>query len=251
MATAALYDIHGNLPSLEAVLDELRRENIDRIVIGGDVLPGPTPAECLDLLTRLEVPTHFLMGNGDREVLARMRNIETEWYKNARPEWREPMDWTAGQLGHQHEKLIAGWPVTLSLHIDHLSDVLFCHATPRNDTDIFTKLTSEERLAPLFTNVAETTVVCGHTHLQFDRIVGKTRVVNAGSVGMPFGRRGADWLMLGPAIDLRHTGYDLQSAAERIRQTQYPQADKFVQDYVLNVPSEEQMLQAYSHAELK
>lgn len=251
MPVAILYDIHGNLPALEAVLAELRRERIDQIVIGGDVLPGPVPVECLDLLRRLAIPTHFIMGNGDREVLARMRGVETAWYKAARPEWREPIDWTAEQLSSKHEKLIASWPATFSLNIDDLGEVLFCHATPRNDVDIFTRLTSEDRLAPLFTDVKEEIVVCGHTHMPFDRLVGKTRVVNAGSVGMPFGRTGADWLRLGPGTDLRHTDYDLQRAAERLRQTHYPQINQFVEGYVLHVPSEEQMLQVYSGAELK
>jgi predicted phosphodiesterase len=251
MILAALYDIHGNLPALQAVLAELHREPVDQILIGGDVLPGPMPIECLDLLTQLEIPTHFIMGNGDHEVLARMRGIETDWYRNARQEWREPIDWTAQQLRPEHEKLIANWPATVTLPIDGLGDVLFCHATPRNDTDIFTRLTSEERLAPAFAGVKEKTVVCGHTHIQFERLVGKTRVKNAGSVGMPFGRTGADWLLLGPGIDLRHTDYDLARAAERLRHTSYPQVDKFVDTYVLNTPSEEQMLQAYAHAELR
>src|SRR5579884_2242916 len=98
MPLTALYDIHGNLPALEAVLGEIRREPLDEIVIGGDVLPGPMAVECLELLTHLEVLTHFIMGNGDREVLARMRGVDTEWYRSARPEWREPIDWTAEQL---------------------------------------------------------------------------------------------------------------------------------------------------------
>lgn len=251
MILAALYDIHGNLPALEAVLAEVRRGPLDHILIGGDVLPGPMPVECLELLAAIEVPTHFIMGNGDREVLARMRGIETGWYRNAREEWREPIDWTAQQLRSDHEKLIAAWPATLTLNIDGLGDVLFCHATARNDTDIFTRLTPEERLALVFADVKEKIVVCGHTHMQFDRMVGNTRVINAGSIGMPFGRTGADWLLLGPGIQLRHTDYDLPSAASRIRHTHYPHVDKFVESYVLSVPSEEQMLQAYAHAEVK
>ncbi len=251
MRLAALYDIHGNLPALEAVLDAVRRMGVEQIVIGGDVLPGPMPVECLDVLTRLEIPTHFIMGNGDREVLARMRGVETEWYKTARPEWREPIDCTAQQLGPPHAKLLASWPATFTLQVAGLGDVLFCHATPRNDTDIFIRLTPEERLAPLFADVKEKIVVCGHTHMQFDRTAGETRVVNAGSVGMPFGRTGADWLLLGTALDLRHTDYDLKAAAQRIRQTPFPHADRFVESYVLNVPSEAQMLRAYSQAELK
>jgi diadenosine tetraphosphatase ApaH/serine/threonine PP2A family protein phosphatase len=191
------------------------------------------------------------MGNGDREVLARMRGIETDWYKTARREWREPMDWTAQQLRPEHEKLIAGWPATLSLGIEGLGGVLFCHATPRNDTDIFTRLTSEDRLHAAFAKVSESLVVCGHTHMQFDRIVGKTRVVNAGSVGMPFGKPGADWLLLGSDVQLRHTDYELGQAAARIAQTNYPQADEFAETSVLHPPSEEQMVEAYSRAEMK
>jgi predicted phosphodiesterase len=251
MKVVALYDTHGNLPALEAVLHEVLREGVAQVVIGGDVLPGPMPVGCLDLLAGLETPTYFIMGNGDREVLARMRGIETEWYKTARPEWREPIDWTAQQLRPEHEQLVGSWPATLSLQVDGLGDVLFCHATPRNDTDIFTRLTPEERLQPIFAGVAEEIVICGHTHLQFDRRVGKTRVANAGSVGMAFGRKGADWLTLGPDVQLRHTDYDLPRAAERIRQTRYPQAEQFIVNCVLNSPSEEQMLQAYSKTELK
>ena len=134
----------------------------------------------------------------------------------------QPIDWTAQHLSTEHEKLIASWPATLTAHIDGLGDVLFCHATPRNDTDIFTRLTSEERLAPVFAESEEDCRLRPHPHPVRPSKVGKTRVLNAGSVGMPFGRTGADWLLLGPDIDLRHTDYDLQSAAERIRADPLP-----------------------------
>jgi diadenosine tetraphosphatase ApaH/serine/threonine PP2A family protein phosphatase len=94
-------------------------------------------------------------------------------------------------------------------------------------------------------------VVCGHTHMQFDRTIGSVRVVNAGSVGMPFGTPGADWLLLGPTLQLRHTSYDLAAGAERIRATTYPQAREFAEQYVLQPPSEEDMLRAFGAAELK
>jgi hypothetical protein len=86
--------------------------------------------------------------------------------------------------------------------------------------------------------------------MQFDRKIGKVRVVNAGSVGMPFGKSGADWLMLGPGIQFRNTSYDLMAAAERIRSAEYPQAREFVEKYVLNFPSKEEMLEAYSRVEI-
>ena len=99
--------------------------------------------------------------------------------------------------------------------------MFFCHATPRNENECFTRLTPEDRLTPLFDPLNVAVAVCGHTHMQFDRMVGKTRVVNAGSVGMPFGEPGADWLLLGPDVQLRHTSYDLADAAARIRRTEY------------------------------
>jgi diadenosine tetraphosphatase ApaH/serine/threonine PP2A family protein phosphatase len=147
--------------------------------------------------------------------------------------------------------VISSWPVTFRIEIGGLGEVLFCHATPRSDTEIFTRLTPEERLLSVFEGMNVPLVVCGHTHMQFDRMVGTIRVVNAGSVGMPFGLPGADWLLLGPDVELRHTAYDLTQAAERIRETKYPQAEDFAARNMLQPPSEEEMLKLFARAELK
>ena len=141
--------------------------------------------------------------------------------------------------------------MTIRVEIDGLGDVLFCHGTPRNENEIFTRLTPEEALLPVFDEADAAVVVCGHTHMQFDRMVGQSRVVNAGSVGVPFGKSGADWLLLGPEIELRHTNYDLAHAAECIRKTNYPQAEEFTARNLLHPPSEEEMLKLFSRAELK
>jgi len=248
MTVAALYDIHGNLPALEAVLADVRRAPVNRIVVGGDVLPGPMPRETLDYLLNLDIPVQFIRGNGDREVLARKAGVET----GAIPEpFREVVRWTAEQLSREHERAVAGWPLTLRLEVSGLGDVLFCHATPRNDTEIFTRLTSEDRLLAIFEGLGVRLVICGHTHMQFDRAIGTTRVVNAGSVGMPFGEPGAYWLLLGPDVELRRTTYDLVSAAARISATNYPQADDFAAHNILQPPSEKQVLDAYAGAELR
>jgi len=243
MRVAAIYDVHGNLPALEAVLAEIRREGVDRVVVGGDVVPGPMPRECLDLLRALEIPASFLRGNGEREVLARRRGEETG---TVPPQFREAIAWVAGELSAEQEEFLAGWPATV-----RLGEVLFCHATPRNDLEIFTRLTAEERLLPVFAGVEAPLVVCGHTHMQFDRRVGATRVVNAGSVGMPFGEPGAHWLLLHPEVRLRRTAYDREGAAERIRATAYPGAAQHAADFVLRAPTEERMLEAFSRAELR
>jgi hypothetical protein len=112
---------------------------------------------------------------------------------------------------------------------------LFCHATSRNDSKIFTTLTPEDRLLAVFEGRGTSAVVCGHTHMQFDRMIGTTRVVNAG-VGMPSGEPGADWLLLGPDVQFQHTHYDLARTADQIRSTAYPQAEAFAVSNVLRPP---------------
>lgn len=125
--------------------------------------------------------------------------------------------------------------------------VLFCHATPRDDNEIFTSRTDEARLLPIFGGVNADTVICGHTHMQFDRTIGKTRVINAGSVGMPFGRAGADWLVLGPSVDLRHTDYDRASARRRIVARGFPNPTEWD---MMDPPGADRMLTLYEKAQL-
>ncbi len=243
---AALYDVHGNLPAFEAVLADVRAAEVDCVVVGGDMVPGPMPAESLALLRALDLPVRCIRGNGDREVLAWMRGEETT---SVPAPVRPLVEWTAAQLRPEDERMLAAWPATLRLRVHGLGDVLFCHATPRSDTELFTRRTSEARLLPLLAGAGAATVVCGHTHMQFDRTVGATRVVNAGSVGMPFGEPGAHWLLLGPDVELRRTSYDLEGAAARIRRTSYPGAGEFARRHVLEPPSEEAMLAALTPAE--
>jgi diadenosine tetraphosphatase ApaH/serine/threonine PP2A family protein phosphatase len=214
------------------------------------VFPGPMPSETITLLLDLDIPLHFIHGNGDREVLAQMEGVETDWYRTAPESWRGPVRWTAQQLQPELKQVLDGWPKTLTVEILGMGEVLFCHATPRNDTVCFTRLTSEDRLLPVFGGINPRIVVCGHTHMQFDRTVGEIRVLNAGSVGMPFGEPGAYWLLLGPDVQFRHTRYDLAKAAERIRDTEYPQAEEFATRNVLRPPSEAETLEAFTRVEL-
>jgi predicted phosphodiesterase len=259
MRVAAVYDIHGNLPALEAVLQDIRQADVDQIVVGGDVVPGPMPRETLGRLLDLDLPTHFIYGNGELAILAQMAEARTGsvtyWgtTSGARPPESivEIYRWTTAQLQPELEPMLARWPKTVRLEIDGLGQVLFCHSTPRNETEVFTRLTAEDRLLPLFEPLQVAVVVCGHTHMQFDRMIGRTRVVNAGSVGMPFGEPGAYWLLLGPDVQLRHTAYDFAKDSERILASSYPQAEDFADHNVLQPPSEKQMFEAFSKAELK
>ena len=247
MRVAAIYDIHGNLPALEAVLQEIRheKEKVDHIVVGGDVLPGPMPREALNRLRDLDPPAHFIYGNGEVAVLHQLAGNEPSAVPQA---FRPVIRWTAQQLHPEHQQWLSTWPKTLTLEIAGLGSVLFCHATPQNENDIFTRQTPDDRLLPIFEKLNAAVVVCGHTHMQFDRTIGRTRILNAGSVGMPFGKPGAHWLLLGPDIQFRHTTYDLASAAEQIRNTDYPQADDFAARNILNPPTEQQMLEIFTRA---
>jgi predicted phosphodiesterase len=245
---AALYDIHGNLPALEAVLEDVRRAEIDAILVGGDVFPGPMSGDVLDRLTAWDTPVHFLAGNGDRETLALAAGEEAE---SVPEQYRESMRWLARHLEPRHRGAMERWTATWETDVDGIGRVFFCHATPASDTPIFTVRTPDERLRPVFEHVHASVAVCGHTHMQFDRRLDNLRIVNAGSVGMPFGAPGAHWLLLGPDVQLRRTEYDLQAAAERIRGTGYPMAEEFATRFLLTPPSEEQILEAYGRVELK
>ncbi len=247
MRVAALYDIHGNLPALEAVLDDIRAAGVDEIVVGGDVVLGPMPNETLACLLALDLPVRFIQGNCDREVIAEVAGDELT---HLPAQVREIVSWVAQQMPPGYVRELETWPLTLRLSIDGLGDVLFCHATPRNDNEIFTQLTREESLLPVFKGVDASLIVCGHTHMQFDRTVGVLRIVNAGSVGMPFGEPGADWLLLGLDVTLRHTNYDVADAAERVRATGFPYANHFASQNVLQPPARETMLEAYAKIEL-
>jgi predicted phosphodiesterase len=255
MRIAALYDIHGNLPALEAVLEDVRNVGVDQVVVGGDVLPGPMPHETLALLFDLEMPVRFIYGNGELAVLAQIAardsGVVTYWGTvsgNPPPEpVQDILRWTGRQVRPEHREVLRAWPGTLEIDLSDTGTVLFCHGTPRSETEGFTRLTSEDCLLPVFQGLAASLVVCGHTHMQFDRMVGRTRVVNAGSVGAPFGRPGADWLLLSDQAQLRHTSYDLASAADRVRATQYPQADEFARHSILEPPSEEEMVRVFAN----
>ena len=248
MRVAALYDIHGNLTALDAVMRDVREAGVDLVVIGGDVLPGPQPVETLERLLALDIPARFIHGNGDREVLGRMRGISSPTLPE---QGRAYVFWTAEQLSARHEEVLASWPPTTRVAVEGLGQVLFCHATPRNDVDIFTSRTTESALRAVFDDTGADVVLCGHTHMQFDRRVGRVRVVNAGSVGMPFMPPGAYWALLGPDVELRRTSYDLELAADQIRGTRFPDATGFAARNILATPSEDQMLETFTRIGLR
>jgi putative phosphoesterase len=204
LRVAALYDVHGNLPALQAVLADARCADVDVVVSGGDVCAGPMPLEVLRLME--ERGALFVRGNADRELTG----------------------WPAERLAEGQLETLRSWPTTRTIEVAGLGEVVFCHGSPRADDEILTRITPDEVIdeacegAPI--------VVCGHTHVQYDRAVGRSRVVNAGSVGMPYeGRTAAYWALLGPEITLVSTDYDVEAAVAAIRATGYDNAEAAVE----------------------
>jgi predicted phosphodiesterase len=224
MAVAALYDVHGNLPALEAVLGEVDELEPDAVVCGGDVVLGPMPVDCLELLRARGAV--FVRGNTDRAVVAAVDPGEDLWDRRA--------NWVRERLSEEQIALLADLPHAVSLQVEGIGPVLFCHGSPRSDEEIITAITPPKRLDPMLDGVLEQVVVCGHTHVQFDRRLGDRRLVNAGSVGMPYeGEAGiACWALLGPDIELRRSSYDFEAAAQAIRAGGYPEAAEFVDEYL-------------------
>jgi len=234
---AALYDVHGNLPALEAVLAEVEAADAETIVVGGDVVPGPMAREALDRLQALGPRARFLRGNTDRLVVAAMDGAALLALP---PAVRESMTWTAARLDRAQRDVLAALPTSLALDVPGLGPVRFCHATPRSDEEILTAATPDDLVRPMLAGVAERVVVCGRTHLRLDRTVGDVRVVNAGSLGMPFDVTGAHWLLLDErGVHARTTAYDLERAAALVRATTYPDAESFAARYVLAAPGAE------------
>jgi predicted phosphodiesterase len=194
------------------VLADVRGAEVDAIVLGGDDLAGAWPAETAAVLEAIELPVYRVRGNADRELVGATGRAPAE-----------VIEWVRGRLDEQTVAEIASRPLTATLEVDGLGPVLFCHATPRNDTEIRTSLSPDERWREVLDGVEERVVVCGHTHVQFDRVVDRVRVVNAGSVGMAFeDAPGAYWAIIGPDVELRRTAYDVDAMRASLVQLGYP-----------------------------
>jgi len=211
---AALYDIHGNVPALEAALAEVEREGVDTVVFGGDLTWGPEPVEALALV-RAVPGARFVRGNCDRE----------------------PDEWERSQLSEADLAFLQALPETVEL-----DGVLYCHATPHSDVEVVTPARPDEELAKLLEGVEQRIVVAGHTHMQQDRQIGAIRFVNAGSVGLPYeGELAAFWAVLdGGEVELRRTPLEVEAVAEVFRRSAWPRADEFLRENVLQTVSREE-----------
>ncbi len=219
MRVLALYDIHGNDAALAAVLADPAAQDVDAIVVGGDAVPGPNCAAVLARLETAPVPVYWVRGNGEREVAASVGATDEP----------DPGDMavvtarlTAAELGDAHATHLGTLPPTLVL-----DDVIYCHATPRSDVEIATRISSPERWFEVLSTAWRPTVVGGHTHQQDDRQVGSIRFLNAGSVGLPYeGDGAARWLRMDDGEPTLHrTEYDARAAGRAMLEAGWPDAE--------------------------
>ncbi len=201
------------------MLAELEEVRPDAVVFGGDLAAGALPRETI-ALARTVQNARFVRGNADRAMVEGAEG--------------SPITaWPATQVDDDERAFLATFELTVVL-----DGVCYCHATPYDDEPFVTVLTTDEVARETIGSAPQPTVVIGHTHSQFDRRLGELRLVNAGSVGMPYeDRPGAYWALVGDSEpELRRTGYDLEAAAERIGSSGWPIAEEWVNDNLLTVP---------------
>jgi putative phosphoesterase len=241
-SVAVISDTHGNLPALDAVLGESGVAFAERVVVTGDHVAGPQPKEVLDRLRSLGDRALLLGGNADREVVNLARGGDPAGVP-------EESVWAASQLSGGDIELLEGLPHSAVLRVSGFGLVLFCHATPRDDEELVLVDSRMERWEEVFTGIDPkiSTVVCGHTHMPFLRLVDRRLVLNPGSVGMPYGRPGASWLVLSEGnVTFGHTDLDVDEVAQEILAASgYPDSRRWVHDYVLNVASDIDALGAF------
>ncbi|MFC4334550.1 metallophosphoesterase family protein [Salininema proteolyticum] len=235
---AVLSDVHGVLPALRAVLREPEVRAADHVVFCGDNLAGPLPVETLELMRSLGDRATFISGNADREMVG--------WSRDGVDPGHDESRWAAEQLSGDEVDFLAALPPQALVGIDGLGDVLFCHATPRNDHEVRLVDSPPGKWAEAFEGVEARTVVCGHTHMPFFRLVDRRRVVNPGSVGMPYGS-GPTWCLLGPGVEFRETLLDAEAAAAEIAErSAFPGADEFGSGYLVAPPSDVEALEVFT-----
>jgi putative phosphoesterase len=223
---AALYDVHGNLPALDAVLADLQDEGVDLVIFGGDLVLGPWPAETLARASSLGDRARFIHGNSDTLATT-----------GATPRDR----WVRDRLDSGQISTISSWPQTLSVELDGLGPTLFCHATPRSEDETVSPEAPPETWGAVLAGTTERLVICGHTHVQFDRTIGEIRLINPGSVGAPTGRPVAFWAILSPGVELRSTEYDTE-AAIAAAQTTIPNSPFDLSAWLRNAPTYEERI---------
>lgn len=229
---AVLADIHGNSVALRAVLSDLARQGgADAIIILGDLAVfGPDPVGVLNLLRQLS-SAFYVRGNTDRYL--------TEGNYPGQPhgtDWQaqvlDSFPWTARALGRSGLNFLASLPARQLLRLSPQHTILAVHGSPRSDEENIRPDTPVAELVPMINGQAYNLLLCAHTHLPCDRMVAGRRVVNVGSVGLPFdGDPRASYALvnLRPGgeyfLQFRRVSYDIEEVVRQLMAFNHPTAD--------------------------
>jgi predicted phosphodiesterase len=204
------------------------------------------PGQTLDRLEQLAEQAIWVRGNTDRSLAAAFDGTFQPSGLPTNPP-AGYFAWCAGRIGRAHRDRLASLPLTVTLDIDGLGLVAFCHGTARDDNEFILVDSPIEQYQAAFADIAGQMVVLGHTHMPFDRLADTRRFVNPGSVGLPYGHAGAAWALLGPDVTLRRTLYDARAAAATLRASADDMPDiEFIAGNVVASASDAEAVAAFS-----
>ena len=227
---AAISDVHGNLPALQAVRKAVDAARPDYVAIVGDlVMNGPDPAGTLALVRELQQAGAFVtLGNTDVAVADGDFTAAFPWFAEGAPDsYRVAAEWAHDQIGDDGVAFLRSLPSERRLRIDHGSTsggtlVLFCHASPGSLTDGLASDLDPVVTIDRLTRTDARVIVCGHTHMPEIREVGWRTIVNDGSAGYVFdGDPTASWALIeidddGVRAEIKRTSYDVLAASDAV-----------------------------------
>lgn len=227
MSVAVLADVHGNVHALEACLFEVAQAGIDLIVLGGDTVAGPFPGRTLDALRAASIEVRAVRGNAESDVL---RAVARPWGRDVDDVWTARDLWVAQRLTDRDLGYLKTFETTVHLRPAGLGRVCVCHGSPRDEAEILTPLTPDADVEAAIATADADIVIGGHIHVQYDRRLGSgRRIMNAGSVGMPYEESpGAYWALIDDGtVSLRRTSYDVDAACQEMTATDFPDASGY------------------------
>lgn len=236
MRLALIADIHGNLPALDAVLAEISREGVDRIVCLGDISLGPQPAETLERVRSLGCPV--VMGNWDAWFLQGMPQFDGQLGEVL----GDLRAWSVEQLSSEQRHYLTEFRPTVEVALPEGATLLAFHGSPRSFEDSIFATTPDEEVEEMLAGRTALVLAGGHTHFQLFRRLGESVLLNPGSIGLPFRRPHRGIMEIAPraeyglvqhdgdrlSIELRRTAFDLDGLLRVMREGGMPHAEWWV-----------------------
>lgn len=243
MRVALISDIHGNIVSLEAVLADIERQNVDQIVCLGDVATlGPKPIAIMDRIQ--ELGCECIIGNHDFFLL---HPTVLHEYMDA-PWFADSISWCAKQLRPVDFDFLQSFKPTIEIPLSEENSLLCFHGSPKSNTDIILAMTPPTTVDELLDGYKATVMVGGHTHMQMMRQHKGVMLINAGSVGMPFEQalfvhapRYLPWAEYAivsyehsvVSVDLRRVPVSVDELIYAANQSGFPDANDWVKNWML------------------